>query len=209
MARSEPKKLGILGGTFDPPHIAHLRIAEEVREALKLDKVFFIPAGLPPHKKEKKLTPFEKRLEMTQLAVKSNPNFEVLDIEKNIIPSYTVKTLKKLHSLFSGAELFFIVGLDAFKEIHTWYSYEEIPNYSKLVVVSRAKDTASPAEVNLIAERVFGKSKKGQVLFLPDVTRLDVSSKKIRSLVKFGKSIKYLVPTEVEDYILKNQLYAE
>ncbi|NPA39036.1 MAG: nicotinate-nucleotide adenylyltransferase [Thermodesulfobacteria bacterium] len=207
MDKSELKKLGILGGTFDPPHYGHLRIAEEVRESLGLEKVFFIPAGLPPHKKNFKISKFEHRFNMVKLAIKNNPYFEVIDIEKDLIPSYTVNTLKLLNEEFPQTEFFFIVGIDSFLNISTWWNYEEILNYTNLVVVPRKGHKPITEEAKNLAKKLFPKRFE-KVIFL-DVEGLQVSASKVRELVKRGKSIRYLVPEEVRHYIKEKGLYAQ
>lgn len=209
MVKLEPKKIGILGGTFDPPHLAHLRVAEEVREAFGLQEVWFIPAGYPPHKKVETLSSFDHRFNMVSLAIKDNPFFKALDIEKHVKPSYTLKTLKRLNASYPEVEFFLIIGWDSFYQFETWWNYQEFLQYTNLVVVSRglkgseALKEAFLQKLNQLWEDDFSKER----VFLLEVTPLDISSSMVRSLVKNGRSVRYLVPEEVLTYILEHQLY--
>lgn len=200
MAKLEPK-VGIFGGSFDPPHIAHLRVAEEVRENFNLDEVWFIPAGQPPHK-QGTLFSFEDRLEMLKLSVKENPFFKVSDIERELRPSYTLNTLKILRDRHPDIRFFLLLGWDAFSEIESWYHYLEIPKYADFIIFSRGKGDWS----NLFTqakERVctlWGKELLKKTFFAV-VSPLEISSTQIRALLKEGRSIRYLVPEEVFFYI--------
>ena len=205
MDKLELKKVGILGGTFDPPHYGHLRIAEEVKEFLKLEKIFFIPAGLPPHKRALNISKFEHRFNMIKLAIKDNPYFEALDIEKDLIPSYTVNTLKLLKDKFPQTEFFFIVGIDSFLSISTWWNYEKILDYTNLVVVPRKGHKDIDEKTKKLAEELFPERFE-KVKFV-EVEGLMVSASKIRKLVSLKKSIRYLVPEEVRKYIEAQGLY--
>ncbi len=204
-SNSETMKIGILGGTFDPPHFGHLRIAEEVREFLNLKKVIFVPAGYPPHKKEGTYSSFSHRFEMVKLAIKDNPFFEVSDIEKDENPSYTLKTLQKLQKLLPSCQLFFILGIDAFSSIDSWWHWEKLFKYAKFVVVRR------PLEGEILKKKISHLLQlpfvKKKVLFFENSTLFEISSTQIRELVKAGRSIKYLLPEKVEEYILEHYLY--
>ncbi|MFN4197312.1 MAG: nicotinate (nicotinamide) nucleotide adenylyltransferase [Caldimicrobium sp.] len=206
MGKSE-LNIGLLGGTFDPPHIAHLRIAEETREAFQLDEIWFIPASNPPHK-GKPEAPYEARLEMLKVSVKGNPFFKCLDLERDENPSYTLKTLEKLHSLYHNHKFYLLLGWDAFSEIETWWHYEKFLDYADIIVLSRGEGDWSKAE-NLVRTKalsLWGDKAKGRIYFLP-VSSLEISSTKIRELIKKGKSIRYLVPEEVFFYIQNSSLY--
>jgi len=208
MDKLEPKKVGIFGGTFDPPHIGHLRIAEEVRENLSLEKIWFIPAGYPPHKKEGSYLPFEHRFYMTMLSIKDNPFFEILDIKKNEKPSYSLKTLQKLRKKYPKTEFFFIIGWDSFQQFETWWHYQKFLEYTNIIVVSREKIPFEEA-VKIVKERsnyLWGKKYTNKVIFLKTIS-LDISSTFIRNLCRLGKSIRYLVTEEVYSYIQKERLY--
>ncbi|NPB09712.1 MAG: nicotinate (nicotinamide) nucleotide adenylyltransferase [Thermodesulfobacteria bacterium] len=208
------KRIGILGGTYDPIHHGHLRAAEEVREDLELEEVLFIPAGQPPHKHRPDLTPFAYRFEMTRLAVEGVPGFRVSDIEGRMPgPSYSVRTLERLRAE-QPAEYFFVLGLDAFLEIETWFEYWRLPRLAHLVVISRGSDGERAFREK--AREVFPEVvEEGGYLRLPGaytlrfvpVTRLEISSTNIRRAVRRGRSIRFLVPESVRRFILTHGLY--
>ncbi len=200
-------KIGLLGGTFDPPHLAHLRIAEEARLAFNLSEIWFIPAGYPPHK-EIHPSPFEVRMEMLKLAVTGNPYFKILDIEKDEKPSYTLKTLQKLKGNYPNDHFFLLIGWDAFLDIENWWHFESFLEYANIIVLSRGLGDWSRGEeiVKERAREIWGGTSSQQVFFLP-VTPLEISSTKIRNLLREGKSIRYLVPEEIYFYLQKNLLY--
>jgi nicotinate-nucleotide adenylyltransferase len=221
MGKSEPK-VGILGGTFDPPHLAHLRIAEEAREAFSLNEVWFCPAFDPPHRKEKPKADFEERLHMTSLAVANNPAFKVIDIERGESPSYTIITLQKLKKLFPQVNFYLIIGWDSFLELPSWHRYQELIDYAELIVCTRGNMDKAEAEAifSKKVEAYWGSSGSSSVI--PSVARdpskkervhllfvfpFEISSTAIRKLRANGKSIRYLVPEEVYAYILEMGLY--
>lgn len=208
-------RVGILGGTFDPVHYGHLRFAEEGRELFGLEEIIFIPCGIPPHKEATKISPAEKRLRMVELAVAGNPRFCVWDIEiKRPWLSYSVETIKEIKEKYgSSLELFFLVGFDAFQEIGTWKDYQELLSLCHFVVATRAGQAGRlPLEIEPLF--CYDKNagcychKGGSRLYLAEITALDISSTKIRDAVQEGRSIKYLVPREVEDYIKREGLYS-
>ena len=191
-----PKKIGIFGGTFDPPHLGHLIVAQEVRDKLKLDRIFFIPASLPPHKKKVRISEAFHRLRMVQLATQDNPNFKVLDLElKREGHSYTVDTLKALRKRYPQAQFFLILGLDNLNHIHTWKKPEEIFKLSKVVFITRPGITLNKTSKWLNYSRLL------------DVKEIDISSTDIRERIKKDKPIKYLVPEKVLQYIQRHNLY--
>ena len=195
MART--KKIGILGGTFDPIHLGHLVLAEQVAEKLKLDQVIFIPCLRSPHKTRQKLSPAQDRLRMTQLALEDNPSFSVSDIElKRKGLSYTVDTLKELKNLHPNSQIYFLTGSDVLDELGAWKHPEQIYRLAKVVIATR------PGFDKFDRRNRFAKKS----IVVP-ITGIDVSSSEIRRRVKMGKSIKYLVPSGVEDYIRKKKLY--
>jgi nicotinate-nucleotide adenylyltransferase len=221
MGKSEPK-VGILGGTFDPPHLAHLRIAEEALEAFSLNEVWFCPAFDPPHRKEKPKADFEKRVHMTRLAVENNPAFKVIDIERGESPSYTIITLQKLKKLFPKVNFYLIIGWDSFLELPSWYRYQELIDYAELIVCTRGNMDKAEAEAifSKKVEAYWGSSSSSSVI--PSVARdpskkervhllfvfpFEISSTAIRKLRADGKSIRYLVPEGVYAYILEKGLY--
>jgi nicotinate-nucleotide adenylyltransferase len=211
-------KLGILGGTFNPIHSGHLRVAEEIGEELGLTKVYIIPSGMPPHKEPYPLADFPHRLEMALLASKISPLLEVWDIEgKRPGFSYSIETLKVFHSYFgSSLELFFIIGMDAFIEIKTWKEYQNLFNFASFVVINRPgynKDKFSQFLDSLNVGLTWDEKRKcfchpsGNVLLKKDTTLMDISATRIREMVAKKKSIHFLVPEVVREYIEKVGLY--
>ena len=201
---AEKKRVGILGGTFDPIHVGHLMTAEAVRDEYHLDKVIFIPAAVPPHKQNQDVTEAMHRYVMTVLATCSNPNFEVSDIEMNRpVPSYTIDTIRELLERFGeDTEFYFITGADAIQEIHTWDRIEELLEMCHFIGASR--QVCLP-DVNQI-KASFGELGKRKIHRL-ETPELEISSTDIRNRIKKGYSIKYIVPTAVEQYIYKQGLY--
>jgi len=190
------KKIGILGGTFDPPHLGHLIVAQEVQDKLKLDRIFFVPACLPPHKKKVRISAAFHRLRMVQLAIQDNPNFEVLDLElKRKGPSYTVDTLRVLKDAYTQTQFHLILGIENLKHIHTWRNPEGIFKLSKVVFISRPGATLNKTHKWLNYSRLLA------------VKEIDISSTDIRERLRKGKSIRYMVPEKVLQYIQRHNLY--
>lgn len=211
-------KLGILGGTFNPIHLGHLRVAEEIGEDLGLEKVYLIPCGVPPHKSPHPIVDFSHRLEMARLASLSSPLLEVWDIEgKRPGLSYSIETLRLFRSHFgSNLELFFIIGMDAFIEIKTWKEYRNLFRYASFVVINRpGYDTGElfnfldSLNVGFAwdPERRYFCHPSGNILLKRDTTLMDISASRIREMVNKGKSIRFLVPEGVREYIEKVGLY--
>jgi nicotinate-nucleotide adenylyltransferase len=209
------KKIGILGGTFNPIHFGHLRAAEEIREDLSLDKVIFIPSGIPPHRPASEIVSFAHRYEMVKLAIAHNPSFSISDIEgQRAGKSYTVDTLKLLKEKIN-AEFYFIIGLDAFLEINTWKSPKELFTLTHFIVMPRKgfkqEEILTPLK-RLFAEEVKKKNDAfilptGKCVYFCHISSLNISATHIRRLLAEGRSIRYLVPKEVADYIYKKGLY--
>lgn len=209
---------GILGGTFDPIHIGHLRLAEEVGEELALEKVYLIPAASPPHKNLKPITPFPHRLAMTQIAATSSPLFETLDMEgRREGYSYSIETLREFHKIFPhGLELFFILGMDAFLEIELWKEHRRLFDYANFVVIKRPGFSSDlfdrfVVSLGLSLERegdsLNYRAPSGNRLIYQEATLMDISSTAIRERVAKGKSIRFLVPEGVRTYVLEKGLY--
>lgn len=212
-------RLGILGGTFDPIHLGHLRVAEEIGEELELEKVYLIPAAVPPHKETRPVTPFHHRLAMTRLAAEESPMFEVLDLEgRRQGLSYSIETLREFHEIFKPNPIvFFILGVDAFLEIKTWKEYEGLFDYANFVVINRPRSQSEELEAFLLSLDVgFGRSDKantfvhpsGNVLMYKEATLMDISSTQIRELVASGKTIRFLIPESVRAYLRGEGLYS-
>ena len=187
------KRIGILGGTFNPIHLGHLALADEARQLLRLEKIIFVPTNLPPHKGRRGLAPAQKRLDMVSLAIKSNPFFVVSDLElvRGGI-SYSVETVNKFRTKFAGAKLYFIVGSDFLEEFSTWKDTKALSKICKFAVAARPGFPLKELPRNMQAIKV---------------APLDISSTDIRKRLKNKQSIRYLVPEEVRRYILKNKLY--
>ncbi len=211
-------RIGVLGGTFDPIHFGHLRVAEEVCEELDMEKVFLIPGSLPPHKDYEHLTPFQDRLTMTRLAAQSSPSLDVLDLEgRREGLSYSIETLREIHNLYDAElELFFIIGTDAFQEIRTWKEYRNLFDDANFMVIKRpgfAFSTLKPFILSLDAGFIEGDNvntfviPSGNVLIYKETTNMEISSTKIRETVALGKSIRFLVPELVISYITEKGLY--
>ncbi len=216
-----PKRFGVLGGTFSPIHIGHLRAAEEAIEALALDTFLFLPAAIPPHKTAKPILSFEHRWRLLNLAISDNPRFQTSDLELHLRgKSYTVRTLTELHRFWpADSEIFFLLGLDAFLEIHTWWHYRELFQLAQMVVMRRPSYSDQDLEKVLhdrISEQYRWDAARSRFVhptLLPvhylRITRIDVSSTQVRRLVAQGKSIRYLVPKEIISYISDNHLYLD
>lgn len=211
-------KTGILGGTFNPIHLAHLRIAEEVREACALDEVLFIPAAIPPHKAQQGAAPFAHRLAMVREAIADNPAFRVSDLEaQRSGKSFSVDTLEILRQADPAGERYFIVGLDSFRDIATWKEYPRLFKLAHMVVTARpGVELPDPlAALPVAVQRDFCyddqlkklRHRSGNVVIFLEETRLDISSTLIRRKVAAGASIRYLVPPTVADYIARHGLY--
>lgn len=216
-------RIGILGGTFNPIHFGHLRAAEEVRETLGLDKVLFIPSGNPPLKAAG-LADSLQRYEMVRLAAVRNRFFEVLDIEcARPGKSYTVDTVKTLKERHRGDQLSFILGIDAFLDLPNWYEPEELVSMVDFAVISRpgslfASLLSSPYLVpdrkcladldagTVLSCRLALRSSMAAVL--TRVTPMAISSTDIRKRVRQGQTIKYLLPEDVESFIISNRLFS-
>ena len=197
-------KVGIMGGTFDPIHFGHLSMAESAREIFTLDEVLFIPAAKPPHKVEKNITPEVHRLMMTYLATQSNKFFQVSPMEflrEGL--SYTLDTIDALNKKFgAGTELFFIIGADSMADLYKWHKAQELVQKVHFIAAARPG-----VEVNLDElQKFFGAEGMAHIhqIISPE---LEISSTELRERVKAGRSIKYLVPEVVEEYIFKERLY--
>jgi nicotinate-nucleotide adenylyltransferase len=216
-------KIGVFGGTFNPVHYGHLRAAEETREILGLDKVLFIPSGNPPLKSED-VADALKRYKMVRLAVVRNRFFDVLDIEcVKSGKSYTVDTVGELLERYRSADLYFMLGTDAFLDIPNWWMPERLTAMVNFAVVSRPGmrfgELLSSPYVKATKEGFdpLGRSGQGSLTIelssgrkaeLVQITPLDISSSDIRRRVKSGLSIKYLLPEDVESFIISNKLYS-
>ena len=198
-----PKSIGVLGGTFDPPHYGHLAIAEEARARLGLDAVLFVPAGRPPHKPGKPISPVQDRLAMVELAIKDNPAFQLSRVDADRPgPSYTADMLALLSSQFgSGAELYLIVGMDSLAQFLTWHDPARVLSLCRLVAVTRP---GYAADLPALDAAIPGVSQR---IILLDGPSLDISATELQRRVREGLPIRYQVPEAVLEYIYKRRLY--
>lgn len=205
---TEKRRVGLLGGTFDPVHYGHLVIAEEVRTALDMTEMIFIPAGQPPHKPGRVITPPEHRLAMLELAIASNPHFTISLVEMDRPGlSYLIDTLRILRTeMGKDVELSFVIGWDSLEELHTWYQPQGIlEQLDALVAVGRPGYVDGSAYNNKQLEaRLPGITQRLRVVQTP---QLNISSTNLRQRVAQGKPIKYQVPDTVERYIFEHGLY--
>ena len=205
--------VGLFGGTFDPIHVGHLRIAEEVREDFGLDWIYFVPASLQPLKRQKNGAAADDRMRMVRSAIGENGRFRVSAVEMSRGGvSYTIDTVK--HFSRRHRDIYFLLGLDAFRDIGLWKCHEDLFHLVNFVVMGRAGCVEEGLPVGLAKEvqpvdgRTWAHS-SGKRIYLHDSTRIDISSTQVRGLVRKGKSIKYLVPPSVERYINKRGLYRD
>ncbi|HET6386307.1 MAG TPA: nicotinate-nucleotide adenylyltransferase [Armatimonadota bacterium] len=197
-------RLGVLGGTFDPVHYGHLRLAEEALGRFALDRVLFIPNGIPPHKPGGPQTSARDRFVMTLLATASHDQFEVSPIELDRAgTSYTVDTLRDLRSKYGrGLQIYFILGIDAVLDMHTWRAPDEVIQLCHLAVARRPGSDLSRLQ-HVPIERLSEK------IELFDGPATDLSSTEIRRRIRAGQSIRYLTPDPVASYIRKQGLYKD
>ena len=197
-------RLGILGGTFNPPHLGHLVCAQEAHRSLELDRVMLVPARIPPHKPVEHEPGPEHRLELCSLAVRDDDRFEVSDIELGRDgPSYTVDTLQELTSKASTTELFLIVGGDIAVGLPRWREPERVLDLATLAIAKR-RGTARTSVQNSLD--VLRGGERARFFEMP---RIGVSSTMIRRRVRAAQPIRYLVPDRVAEYIDRHDLYAQ
>lgn len=198
------KRLAIFGGTFNPPHIGHLKLAECALKSLKADKIIFMTAGNPPHKKDEKYLSGDIRYEMVKLLISDNENYISSDFEiKKDGPSYTANTLSEFKAIYPEYELCFIIGLDSFYDLENWYKPEIIFNKAVLAVSLRGGiDSALFEDKKSYYEEKYNA--KFEFISMPEI---DVSSSQIRLKIKNGESVKGLITDAVEKYITDNNLY--
>jgi nicotinate-nucleotide adenylyltransferase len=199
-----PRRVGILGGTFDPPHVGHLWLATLAADAIGLDRVLFMPAAQPPHKPQGGMTSAADRLVMTRLAIAGNEAFELTLIEmERSGPSYTIDSVVELRRLYGDdAELFLLMAADSLAQIDTWRQPDQLLERIEWVVGPRP-GVALPDRSSL--EGRFGAN--ASRIHLLDGPSLDVSSTQIRERVAVGDAIRYLVPRGVEELIVDRGLY--
>ncbi|MDU2490130.1 MAG: nicotinate-nucleotide adenylyltransferase [Clostridium celatum] len=198
------KRYGMMGGTFNPIHLAHLYIAYEAKETLNLDKVIFMVAGNPPHKKESSVIDSNYRYDMVKMAIKDYPDFEISDYEiQKQGYSYTYETLKYLKGDEGEVELFFIAGADSLMDIEKWKNPELVLSNCTFVAFNRGeydKETLEKQKEKL-------QDKYNSNIILLDINNLDISSSMIRERIINGKRVDFFIPQKVIKYIEQNNLY--
>lgn len=214
-------KTGLLGGTFNPIHCGHIQAAKIAAGRFKLDKILFIPAYIPPHKEKGPVAEAEHRWEMVKYAAAPYPRFIPSSIEMEAEgPSYSINTIREVKRVYPGVQLYFILGVDAFLEIDTWKDHRSVLESCRFIVISR------PGYDLLKAFGILGGRYKEKMTYIEEkdkidlkmleryhiylfkMNSLDVSSSEIRQRIKQGRSIKGMVPLEVEKYIKEKDLYS-
>jgi nicotinate-nucleotide adenylyltransferase len=214
-------KWGLFGGTFDPIHFGHLRVAEEIMEIFKLNRIIFVPSSRPPHKLEAEITSFYHREQMVRMAIEDNVNFSFSDVENlREGKSYSVETVEYiLNKYMENLELYFIIGQDAFQAVTTWKNWEKLLLLCNFAVMTRPnyknEGLDSILTKEFAAQFVYDseidglKGPTGHAIYFRHTTFLDISSSHIKSTFKTGNSIRYLMPDKVRQYIAKNGLYKQ
>ncbi|MEP7289791.1 MAG: nicotinate-nucleotide adenylyltransferase [Chloroflexota bacterium] len=204
MAAYSPQRIGILGGTFDPPHIGHLILAETAFDVLSLSCVLLVPAADPPHKHTLAITPIQHRLAMLTQAVADNPRFVLSDIDiARPGPHYTVDTLRLLQQQYPDAELYFLLGGDSLRDMPTWYDPAGIIAQAKVAVMGRPGATLDLPTLEADLPGITTR------LMFVESPLIDISATLLRERLRKGHSIRYLVPEVVERYIVENALYRD
>ena len=197
-------RYGIIGGTFDPIHYAHLYIAYEAKEQLNLDKVIFMPAGQQPFKVENNVTSANLRYEMVKEAIKPYDEFSISDYEiENEGLSYTYKTLEHFKDVYKGTELFFITGADCLMNLDKWKEVSKIFKVCTFVVFARG---GIDTEILDIQKKNIEEKYGGKIVILK-LKELEISSTDIRNRIKSGKRADFFIPEKVNEFIKKNNLY--
>lgn len=197
------KKYGIFGGSFNPIHYGHLMICEYIKEEMGLDKVIFIPTGTPPHKELE--VSAEDRYEMVRLAISPNPDFEISDIETiRVKMSYTVDTIRELKKIYREEKLYFLIGLDSLFQLKTWMKIGDLSQEIEFVVALRP-GYLDKEEIN--KEIDFLRENFGTKINLIKTPLYEISSTDLRERIHEGKSLRYLIPKKVLDYIEESGLY--
>ena len=197
------KKYGIFGGSFDPIHYGHLMICEYIKEEMGLDKVIFIPTGNPPHKDLG--VSAEDRYEMVRIAISPNPDFEISDIETTRVNlSYTVDTIRELKKIYKEEKLYFLIGLDSLFQLKTWKKIGDLSQEIEFVVALRP-GYIDKEEIN--REIDFLRENFGIRINLIKTPLYEISSTDLRDRIHEGKSLRYLIPKKVLDYIEESGFY--
>ena len=191
-------QIGLFGGAFNPPHLAHLVVAESARVLGRLDRVLWIPTHIPPHKSAESFASAADRLEMVRLAIDSNSDFEIstVEIDRDDV-SYMIDTVAILKQQFPDADFSLIMGGDSLEQFHSWYQFERLLREVKLIAFERPEHHFDRVSTDIL----------NATTVLPDTPSLSLSSSDIRARVAQGLSIRYLVPDTVDLYIRRRELY--
>jgi len=219
------KKIGLFGGSFNPIHLGHLRAALEVQTAFGMETIMMIPSARPPHKFAKNMAPAADRLEMVRLATAEIPELTASDAElRRPGLSYTVETIERFQAEKADADLFLLIGLDAFLEYDTWHRYPDLFQLVPIIVMprpdhamtdlTRARHLMEKQLTASISTRYRYDASPPRFMhpvlkpvYIFEVTRLDISASRIRQLVKTDRSIRFLVPDTVRQFIIRKGLY--
>jgi len=215
--KGKKRRVGLFGGTFNPIHLGHLRGAEEIWQAFRLEEVIFIPSSVPPHKMTEKVAEAKHRLEMVRLATSSNPHFSSSNLELSRPGrSFSVDTLRHFRERQKDA-FFFILGGDAFQEIETWKDFQILFSLCHFIVMvrmgSQKNISSSPFPEALVPDFRYDPEESawahraGHRVYFKEISFLDISATRVRELIEKGETAKYLIPAEVEAYIEKYGLY--
>lgn len=200
-------KTGLFGGTFDPPHMGHLIMAQALLDAAGLDRVIFVLSGRPPHKTDRHITAGERRLEMLRLAVAGNRRFEISDWELTSTgPCYTLETVKHFSELMPDQKLYWLIGSDSLAELPTWYEFEELICTVEILTAHRGGFDIDEVLADLsgkLSEPAFDRLRHNTVR----TAAIEIASRDIRRRVADGREVRYLVPDPVGEYILREGLY--
>ena len=199
-------RIGLFGGTFDPIHLGHLILAERCREEAGLEQIWFLPSYAPPHKSERAITRFEQRCEMVALATTGQQAFRVERIEKELPPpSFTSETLAELQARHPDHEFSLVIGGDSLRDFSTWHEPQKVIELARLVAVPRPG--AIPVTPGVLALQL-GLPPERVRLTLVECPAIAIASRDIRARVAAGKTIRYLVPRSIEEYLRERKLYA-
>ncbi len=204
-------RIGIFGGTFNPIHFGHLRTVEEIREIFKLEIIYYVLSKIPPHKANENLVLPKDRYEILKLAVKKNRFFKASPVElRRKKPSYSIDTINYFIKKFTNDNLFFIMGSDAFYEIDLWHKYKNIISSIDIIVMKREDFKINKSYLNKLGykeNKDFWENDFNKKVYFSSVSRLDISSSKIREFLKKNISVNYLLPEKCINYINKKNFY--